>query len=86
MIIIIDHQGKRDGDTVFQHCSASRSETAIHYNTKHNEAYDSITMTGGAIHTNVAYETTRQIKPYFPNAKGLQTNVAYDNITGLRAV
>ena len=71
-------------DIVLQHYLAS-SETAIYYNAKHNEAYDSVTtMTGGTIHTNVAYEATRWIKPGFMNATGLQTNVAYD-ITGLKA-
>lgn len=78
MIIIIDHQGKRDGDIFLQHFSVS-SETAIHHNAKHNEAYDSVTtMTGGTLHTNVAYEATRQIKPGLSNARGLKTNVAYD--------
>lgn len=80
MNIIIGHQGKRDGDIVLRHFSASRSETAIQL----NEAYDSITITGGSMHTNVAYEMTRQIKPGFSNARELQTNVAYDNIIGLR--
>ena len=79
------YKDKRDS------ANPTTSGRAIHYNTTLNEAYDSITAatTGGdTIHANVAYESIRGIEPRpegLQHERGLQANVAYDSITGLRS-